>query len=120
MPASFLLFCLLAIKTKVKEVKLENSDRKVNLHKKKKVLKQGSLNKKDLKNLVLYLKNGADCPCQQLDHLTNNNYLIMGRKVDKKYLLTSIQKWEKSSKELKMAVKRLHTHKCPVFETVFK
>ncbi|XP_023678889.1 secreted frizzled-related protein 1-like [Paramormyrops kingsleyae] len=108
-----------AIKTKVKEVKLENSDRKVILHKKKKVLKLGSLNRKDLKNLVLYLKNGADCPCQQLDHLTNN-YLIMGRKVDKKYLLTSIQKWEKSSKELKKAMKRLNTHKCPVFETVFK
>lgn len=108
-----------AIKTKIKEVKRENSDRKVILQKKKKALKLGSLKKKDLKNLVLYLKNGADCPCQQLDNL-GNMYLIMGRKVDKQYLLTGIHKWDKSSKEFKKAMKKVKSHKCPAFETVFK
>lgn len=108
-----------AIKTKIKEVKRENSDRKVILQKKKKALKLGSLKKKDLKKLVLYLKNGADCPCQQLDNL-GNMYLIMGRKVDKQYLLTGIHKWDKSSKEFKNAMKKVKSHKCPAFETVFK
>ncbi|KAK1154329.1 secreted frizzled-related protein 1 [Acipenser oxyrinchus oxyrinchus] len=108
-----------AIKTKIKEVKRENSDRKVILQKKKKALKLGSLKKKDLKKLVLYLKNGADCPCQQLDNL-GNMYLIMGRKVDKQYLLTGIHKWDKSSKEFKKAMKKVKSHKCPAFETVFK
>ncbi|KAG7269434.1 hypothetical protein CRUP_012117 [Coryphaenoides rupestris] len=108
-----------AFKTKIKEVKQENADRRVVLQKRKKSVKAGNLKKKDLKKLVLYLKNGADCPCQQLDNLTNH-YLIMGRKVDKQYLLTGIHKWDKSSKEFKMAIKKLKTHKCPTFENVFK
>lgn len=108
-----------AFKTKIKEVKQENADRRVVLQKRKKSVKAGNLKKKDLKKLVLYLKNGADCPCQQLDNL-NNHYLIMGRKVDKQYLLTGIHKWDKSSKEFKMAIKKLKTHKCPTFENVFK
>ncbi|MBN3301252.1 SFRP1 protein, partial [Amia calva] len=107
------------IKTRIKEVKRENSDRKVILQKKKKSLKLGNLKKKDLKKLVLYLKNGADCPCQQLDNL-GHPYLIMGRKVDKQYLLTGIHKWDKSSKEFKKAIKKMKSHNCPAFETVFK
>ncbi|MFT7796630.1 secreted frizzled-related protein 1 [Arapaima gigas] len=101
------------IKTKIKEVKNENLDRKVILQKKK-PLKLGNLKKKQLKNLVLYLKNGAKCPCQQLDHL-GSSYLIMGRKVDSQYLLTGIHKWDKSSKELK-ALKKLKDN-CTTFET---
>lgn len=108
-----------AFKTKIKEVKRENMDRKVILQKKKKMLKAGNLKKKDMKTLVLFLKNGADCPCQQLDNL-GNQYLIMGRKVDKQYLLTGIHKWDKSSKEFKKAIKKLKTYKCPAFENVFK
>ncbi|KAF0033729.1 hypothetical protein F2P81_013795 [Scophthalmus maximus] len=108
-----------AFKTKIKEVKRENMDRKVILQKRKKMVKPGNLKNKDLKKLVLYLKNGADCPCQQLDNL-GNQYLIMGRKVDKQYLLTGIHKWDKSSKEFKKAIKKLKTYKCPAFETVFK
>ncbi|KAI2664735.1 Secreted frizzled-related protein 1 [Labeo rohita] len=108
-----------AIKTKIKEVKRENTDRKVILQKKKKPVKLGTLKKNDLKKLTLYLKNGADCPCAQLENL-GNTYLIMGRKVDKQYLLTGIHKWDKSSKEFKKTMKKLKSHKCPAFENVFK
>ncbi|XP_026067568.1 secreted frizzled-related protein 1a [Carassius auratus] len=108
-----------AIKTKIKEVKRENSDRKVILQKRRKPVKLGPLKKKDLKKLTLYLKNGADCPCTQLENL-GNMYLIMGRKVDKQYLLTGIHKWDKNSKELKKTMKKLKSHKCPAFENVFK
>ncbi|KAA0717013.1 Secreted frizzled-related protein 1 [Triplophysa tibetana] len=108
-----------AIKTKIKEVKRENMDRKVILQKKKKPVKLGILKKRDLKKLTLYLKNGADCPCAQLENL-GNTYLIMGRKVDKQYLLTGIHKWDKSSKEFKKTMKKLKSHKCPAFENVFK
>ncbi|XP_041691747.1 secreted frizzled-related protein 1 isoform X2 [Coregonus clupeaformis] len=108
-----------AIRTKIKEVRREGMDRKVILQKRKKPLKLGNLKKKDLKKLVLYLKNGADCPCQQLDNL-GNTYLIMGRKMDTQFLLTGIHKWDKSSKEFKKAIKKLKTHKCPAFENVFK
>lgn len=115
------VFCVstTAFKAKIKEVKRENLDRKVVFQKKKKLLKPGNLKKKDLKKLVLYLKNGADCPCQQLDNL-GNQYLIMGRKVDKQYLLTGIHKWDKSNKEFKNTIKKLKTYKCPAFENVFK
>ncbi|TRY54424.1 hypothetical protein DNTS_023694 [Danionella cerebrum] len=108
-----------AIKTKIKEVKQENRDRKVILQKKKKTIKLGSLKKKDLKKLTLYLKNGADCPCSQLDN-TGNTYLMMGRKVEKQYLITGIHKWDKSSREFKKTMKKLKSHKCPAFENVFK
>ncbi|XP_055743428.1 secreted frizzled-related protein 1-like isoform X2 [Salvelinus fontinalis] len=108
-----------AIRTKIKEVRREGTDRKVILQKRKKKLKLGNLKKNDLKKLVLYLKNGADCPCQQLDNL-GSTYLIMGRKVDTQFLLTGIHKWDKSSKEFKKAIKKLKTHKCPAFENVFK
>lgn len=108
-----------AVKGKIKEVKNENTDRKVILQKRKKIVKSGSLRKKDLKNLVLYLKNGADCPCQQLDNL-GNQYLIMFRKVEKQYLLTGIHKWDKNSKEFRKVMKRLRTYRCPTYENVFK
>ncbi|XP_051949614.1 secreted frizzled-related protein 1a [Xyrauchen texanus] len=108
-----------AIKTKIKEVKQENMDRKVILQNRKKPVKLGTLMKEDMKKLTLYLKNGANCPCAQLENL-GNTYLIMGRKVDKQYLLTGIHKWEKSSKEFKKTLKKLKSHKCPAYENVFK
>ncbi|KAM4745033.1 secreted frizzled-related protein 1a [Anableps anableps] len=108
-----------AIKAKIKEVQRENMDRKVILQKRKKMIKPGNLKKKDTKKLVLYLKNGADCPCQQLDN-TANQYLIMGRKVNKQYLLTGIHKWDKSNTEFKKVMKTLKTYRCPEFINVFK
>lgn len=102
-----------AIKTKIKEVKKENADRKVILQKRKKIVKLSNFNKNDLKKVVLTLKNGADCPCQQLDNL-GANYLIMGRKVGKQYLLIGIHKWDKSGK-FRKALKKLKSHKCPAF-----
>ncbi|XP_051973343.1 secreted frizzled-related protein 1-like [Xyrauchen texanus] len=106
-----------AIKTKIKEVKKENLDRKVILQKRRKPVKLGTLKKQDLKKLVLFLKNGANCPCQQLEN-TGSIYLIMGRWVGKQYILTGIHKWDKSSKEFKKALKKIKTHKCPAFESV--
>lgn len=109
-----------ALKMKIKEVKKEKGDRKlIAAQKKKKVLKQGVLRKKDLKKLTLYIKNGANCPCAQLDSLSSN-FLIMGRKVDQQLLLMSIHKWDKKSKELKFAIKYMKSHQCPTYHTVFQ
>lgn len=105
---------------KIKEVKKEKGDRKlIAAQKKKKVLKMGILRKKDLKKLTLYIKNGANCPCSQLDNL-GSNFLIMGRKVDQQLLLMSIHKWDKKSKELKFAIKYMKSHQCPTYHTVFQ
>ncbi|KAJ8347047.1 hypothetical protein SKAU_G00284480 [Synaphobranchus kaupii] len=107
-----------AIKAKIKEVTRERSDRRVILEKRRRLLK-GDLKKKELKKLVLLLKNGADCPCHQLERL-GNTYLIMGRKVDKQHLLTGIHQWDKGSPEFRKAMKAHQSHKCPAFHTVFK
>ncbi|XP_039630400.1 secreted frizzled-related protein 5 [Polypterus senegalus] len=108
------------LKMKIKEVKRELGDRKlIAAQKKKKILKMGPLRKKDLKKLVVYIKNGANCPCHQLDNL-NTNFLIMGRKLDQQLLLMSIYKWEKKSKELRYAVKFMKSYQCPSYHTVFQ
>ncbi|XP_061083586.1 secreted frizzled-related protein 5-like [Conger conger] len=109
-----------ALKMKIKEVQRDRGDRKlVAAQKKKKVLKMGSLRKKDLKKLVLHLKNGADCPCAQLDSLAGS-FLIMGRRVEQQLLLMAIHKWEKRSKELRYAIKHIKSQQCPTYHTVFQ
>lgn len=108
----------LALRMKIKEVKKENGDKKI-IPKKKKPLKLGPIKKKELKKLVLYLKNGADCPCHQLDNLSHH-FLIMGRKVKSQYLLTAIHKWDKKNKEFKNFMKKMKNHECPTFQSVFK
>ncbi|KAB0348754.1 hypothetical protein FD754_013611 [Muntiacus muntjak] len=108
----------LPLRMKIKEVKKENGDKKI-VPKKKKPLKLGPIKKKELKKLVLYLKNGADCPCHQLDNLSHH-FLIMGRKVKSQYLLTAIHKWDKKNKEFKNFMKKMKNHECPTFQSVFK
>ncbi|KPP68536.1 secreted frizzled-related protein 5-like [Scleropages formosus] len=109
-----------ALKMKIKEVKKEKGDRKlIAAQKKKKVLKTGALRKRDLKKLVLYIKNGAECPCAQLDNLAGS-YLIMGRRVDQQLLLMAIHKWDKRSRELRFAVKQMKSHQCPTYHSVFQ
>lgn len=109
---------ILALRMKIREVKKENGDKKI-VPKKKKPLKLGPIKKKELKRLVLFLKNGADCPCHQLDNLSHN-FLIMGRKVKSQYLLTAIHKWDKGNKEFKNFMKKMKNHECPTFQSVFK
>ncbi|ETE61978.1 Secreted frizzled-related protein 1, partial [Ophiophagus hannah] len=99
---------------KIKEVKKENGDKKI-VPRKKKALKLGTIKKKELKKLVLYLKNGADCPCHQLDNLSHQ-FLIMGRKVKTQYLLTAIHKWDKKNKEFKKFMKKMKTPECSTFQ----
>ncbi|XP_026857528.2 secreted frizzled-related protein 1b [Electrophorus electricus] len=100
-----------AIKTRIKEVQKEGRDRKVMLEKRRRQVRLGNLKKEKMKKLVLYLKNGVDCLCQPLEHL-DTSYLIVGRKVEKRYLLTGIHKWDKSSKEFKKALKKLESKNC--------
>ena len=105
---------------KFKEVKKEKGDRKlIAAQKKKKVLKMGVLRKKELKKLVLLIKNGANCPCPQLDALSGA-FLVMGRRSDQQLLITAVHKWDKSSKELKFALKYIKSHQCPSYHTVFQ
>ncbi|KAG5266338.1 hypothetical protein AALO_G00229900 [Alosa alosa] len=109
------------LKLKLKEVRRDRGDRKLIVaQKKKKVLKMGVLRKKDLKKLVLYVKNGANCPCPQLDSSLSGAYLVMGRRLEQQLLVMAVHKWDKKSKELKFALKYMKSHQCPSYHTVFQ
>ncbi|XP_064896891.1 secreted frizzled-related protein 1 isoform X2 [Columba livia] len=112
------LTCPQTLKMTIKEVKKENGDKMI-IPRKRKALKLGPIRKKNLKKLVLFLKNGADCPCHQLDSL-GHHFLIMGRQVKTQYLLTAIYKWDKKNKEFKKFMKKMKSPDCPTFPSVFK
>uniref|UniRef100_G1Q6H4 Secreted frizzled related protein 5 n=1 Tax=Myotis lucifugus TaxID=59463 RepID=G1Q6H4_MYOLU len=100
------------VKMRIKEIKIENGDRKlIGAQKKKKLLKPGPLKRKDTKRLVLHMKNGAGCPCPQLDSLAGS-FLVMGRKVDGQLLLMAVYRWDKKNKEMKFAVKFMFSYPC--------
>ncbi|XP_017344462.1 secreted frizzled-related protein 1b isoform X1 [Ictalurus punctatus] len=108
-----------AITAKIKKTKIKNADKMVILQKKKKVVWDGGLKNEQLKKLVLYLKNGTHCPCQQLDN-TSDQYLIMGRRVGKHYLLTGIHQWDKENGEFRKLLTQIKTYKCPALDSTFK
>ncbi|CAH2275007.1 secreted frizzled-related 1 [Pelobates cultripes] len=105
------------LKVTVREVKKEGGDRKLVLRKKK-ALKRGPIHKKDWGDLVLYLKNGANCPCHQLEQL-NGQFLVLGRKVKTQYILTAIHKWDKTNREFNRFMRKVKKSKCPKPHSVF-
>ncbi|KAM9456315.1 secreted frizzled-related protein 1b isoform 2-T2 [Clarias gariepinus] len=107
-----------AIRAKIKKTKIIAEDKKVILHKEKKAVLKGVLNIQKGKKLMLNLKNGANCPCQQLDNI-KNPYLIMGRKIGKLYLLISIYHWDEENEEFNKFLNRTNTHKCFTHGTGF-
>ncbi|KAK2098761.1 Secreted frizzled- protein 5 [Saguinus oedipus] len=116
LPLSFLPT---VVKMRIKEIKIENGDRKlIGAQKKKKLLKPGPLKRKDTKRLVLHMKNGAGCPCPQLDGLSGS-FLVMGRKVDGQLLLMAVYRWDKKNKEMKFAVKFMFSYPCSLYYPFF-
>ncbi|ERE79661.1 secreted frizzled-related protein 5 isoform X2 [Cricetulus griseus] len=107
------------VKMRIKEIKIDNGDRKlIGAQKKKKLLKAGPLKRKDTKKLVLHMKNGAGCPCPQLDNLTGS-FLVMGRKVEGQLLLMAVYRWDKKNKEMKFAVKFMFSYPCSLYYPFF-
>ncbi|XP_062870751.1 secreted frizzled-related protein 1b [Trichomycterus rosablanca] len=108
-----------AFKTKIKETSVDGSDLTVFLQKKKKlVMRRGDLSSDEIKNLELRLINGAKCPCPQLDE-RRHPYLIMGRRVGQRHLLTGIRRWDKSN-QFKNLLKQLKSQKCSAYNPAFK
>ncbi|XP_076980516.1 secreted frizzled-related protein 5 [Tamandua tetradactyla] len=100
------------IKMRIKEIKRENGDLKLTgVQKNKKLLKSGGLDRKDIKALALYVKNGASCLCPQLDSLAGS-FLVMGRKVSGQLLLVGVYRWDRTNKEMKFAVKYMFSYPC--------
>lgn len=109
------------LKMKIKKVKvLKSSSDKSKMmvrelqapKKKREVYKKGPLTKKDLKkkSLKFQLAGSKDCECNQLDDMlaggkkakkaSKRHYVVMGRKVGRKFVITAIHTWTKRNKIL--------------------
>uniref|UniRef100_A0A8C4N7W1 Secreted frizzled-related protein 5 n=1 Tax=Eptatretus burgeri TaxID=7764 RepID=A0A8C4N7W1_EPTBU len=99
-------------------IKFFEDRRLVGARRKRKVFRAGSLRRKELRRPVLFMKNGADCLCPQLDS-QKGTFLILGRRAEQRLLLTGIYRMGKRNKELRQVIKTLKHHKCPVFHTSF-
>uniref|UniRef100_UPI00358E13D0 secreted frizzled-related protein 5-like n=1 Tax=Myxine glutinosa TaxID=7769 RepID=UPI00358E13D0 len=107
------------LKMRLREVKRSGRDRRlVGARRKRKVFRAGSLRRKELRRPVLFMKNGADCLCPQLDS-QKGTFLILGRRAEQRLLLTGIYRMGRRNKELRQVIKTLKHHKCPVFHTSF-
>ena len=107
------------LRMKIKKIKVLKSGDKHKmireLHAPKKrryVYKKGPLGKKDLKkkSLKFQLAGGKACDCPQVDDLLSSGkkskkamkkqYVVMGRKVGRKLVITAIHTWNKRNKIL--------------------
>ena len=117
---------------KIRRVREKKSKgiREIIADKKKRVIyKLGPLTKRDVRKLKLVVKGSKKCVCPPLDDVPSLStkskkkgkknrmfYLVMGRKVDRKLLVTVLHSWAKKNKVLKQA-SRTHfgATQCPEF-----
>ena len=86
--------------------------------KRREVYKKGPLTKKDLKkkSLKLQLNGSKGCECEELDDIlaggkkkkmaSKRFYVVMGRKVGRKFVITAIHTWSKRNKILNALKKK--------------
>nr|CAB3266010.1 sFRP1/5 secreted frizzled-related protein precursor [Phallusia mammillata] len=113
----------------------KGSKRQIRFKKKKRtVYKQGPLKDRDLKRkyLKLSIPSSRRCDCPQVDDLVSKKgdkkgkkrkgkkkkvaFLVMGRKVNRKLLVTVIHKWDKKNKLLKKMEKKFNQKTCTLGE----
>ncbi|KAJ8260584.1 hypothetical protein COCON_G00163070 [Conger conger] len=105
-----------ALKAQVKEVRREGSGLRVLLEKRRRLLRKGSLRKRDLKRLELLLQEGAHCPCPQLERL-GLPYLLTGVRGGQQPLLTGIHAWDRTSAPFRRALRAYRRNQCPPSQT---
>lgn len=135
---------VIKIRSKRYSQDLERGEREITADRKKRLIfKKGPLEKQDLKRMRLMV-GGRGCRCPQLEGETSNArkrvprganrkrknkgakskkrkrrksyYLVMGRKVGQKLLVTVLYKWQKKNHVLKEALKSYFTRNtCPMF-----
>jgi len=97
-----------ALRVRVDEQIVSGDDLKLTVKSKKKKYKSERLSKRELRNLLLYVKDGATCDCPQLTSAGSKDRLIvMGGKKDGRAVVTNIFKYDRQSKELKRAIKAI-------------
>lgn len=77
---------------------------------KKKVLKKGSLTKRDMRRLELYVPNGFNCDCPPVANVSSSSrdyFLAMGRMRGDKAELNYISVYDKSNKDIRKAMRAI-------------
>ena len=111
------LSCLAVYRIEIDEHVVSGNDLKIVTSRKKKRVKKGDITKKDLRNMLLYISNGAHCDCRHLGDLQPPNrnggkrdkktYLAMGTRRGDKLVLQYLIRNSKENKDLKRAWKAM-------------
>ncbi|XP_013393537.1 secreted frizzled-related protein 5 [Lingula anatina] len=99
------------IKVRMRKSVTKNADTKLMISKKKlKILKRDSpIDKKEFKRLSMYIENGANCKCDRLKQQQKKaeNYIVMGRKIQDKLVVTYLLPWPRKSQDFKKATRAM-------------
>ncbi|MGH0151369.1 UNVERIFIED_CONTAM: hypothetical protein FKN15_020118 [Acipenser sinensis] len=101
-----------ALKIKVKEISYINGDTKIIPETKSKTIyKLNGVTERDLKKTVLWLKDGLQCTCDEINDI-NVPYLVMGQKLDGNLVLTSVKRWQRGHREFKRISRSIRKLQC--------
>ncbi|KAF3852428.1 hypothetical protein F7725_005783 [Dissostichus mawsoni] len=101
-----------ALKIKVKEISYINGDTKiVPENKSKTIYKLNGVTERDLKKTVLWLKDGLQCICEEMNDI-HAAYLVMGQKLDGHLVITSLKRWQKGQREFKRISRSIRKLQC--------
>ncbi|XP_029466632.1 secreted frizzled-related protein 2 [Rhinatrema bivittatum] len=101
-----------ALKIKVKEIAYINGDTKIIPETKSKTIyKLNGVTERDLKKTVLWLKDGLQCTCDEMNDI-NAPYLVMGQKLDGELVITSVKRWQRGQREFKRISRSIRKLQC--------
>ncbi|XP_030911620.1 secreted frizzled-related protein 2 [Geospiza fortis] len=101
-----------ALKIKVKEIAYINGDTKITPETKSKTIyKLNGLTERDLRKIVLWLKGGLQCTCDEMNDI-NVPYLVMGQKQAGELVITSLKRWQKGQRAFKRFSRSIRKLQC--------
>jgi hypothetical protein len=112
-----LVFIFAVYRIEIDEHVISGNDLKIVTSRKKKRVKKGDITKKDLRNMLLYISNGAKCDCRHLGDLqppsrsggkrVKKTYLAMGSRRGEKLVLQYLIRNSKDNRDMKRAWKAM-------------
>lgn len=101
-----------ALKIKVKEISYVNGDSMIVPESKTKTIyKMNGVTERDLKKTVLWLKDGLQCICEEMNDISAA-YLVMGQKIEGDLVITSLKRWQKGQREFKRISRSIRKMQC--------
>ncbi|XP_043918356.1 secreted frizzled-related protein 2 [Protopterus annectens] len=101
-----------ALKIKVKEISYINGDTKIIPDSKSKTIyKLNGMTDRDLKRTVLWLKDGLQCTCDEMNDI-QAPYLVMGQRLGGNLVITSLKRWQKGQGEFKRISRSVRKMQC--------